>query len=128
MPCSKIVGIVNWAGKATDVIQTKYPSCQAYLNGTSPNQYVVVQATANNGIENSAALLDIIFGMSIWLAIFIHALGIEVYVRPVLFQTGFMQETNSYSCILHLANHNGLSKYRTKSRSKLEWRDLETPG
>jgi hypothetical protein len=80
MPCSKIVGTMAWSGMPSSVAQSKYPTCEAYLNGTSPHQYAVVQANSSGGPENSAALLDISFGMSIWLAILIHAVGIEVYV------------------------------------------------
>lgn len=80
MPCSKIVGTLAWTGTPASVAVSKYPACETYLNGTNPHQYAVVRAVSSGGLENVAALLDIIFGMSVWLAIVIHAVGIEIYV------------------------------------------------
>jgi PPE-repeat protein len=58
-----------------------YPDCIAYYNGTNPGQRVVV--TPNFDSENPieiAAALGVSFGTAGWLALWIHAILIEVYV------------------------------------------------
>jgi hypothetical protein len=58
-----------------------YPDCIAYYNGIHPEQRVVVTPNFNseNPIEIAAAL-GVSFGTAGWLALWIHAMLIEVYV------------------------------------------------
>jgi hypothetical protein len=58
-----------------------YPDCIAYYNGTHLGQRVVVTPNFNseNPIEIAAAL-GVSFGTAGWLALWIHAILIEVYV------------------------------------------------
>tara|TARA_R110002003_G_scaffold154_2_gene13653 strand:- start:171 stop:542 length:372 start_codon:yes stop_codon:yes gene_type:complete len=68
------------------MLLSKYPACAAYANGTDANEVAVVKAnlTGDTGV-NSGAGLGVSFGMALWLALAIHALGVEVYVRlPVI--------------------------------------------
>lgn len=60
-----------------------YPACVPFLNGQG-DPYAVVQAGGAGRPEQIAALLDISFGMTLWLALAIHAIGIEIYVSPLL--------------------------------------------
>ena len=80
MPCQKINAIMTSFGMPTKLVLTMYPTCESALNGTNPNQHAVVPANIVGGPEQAAALLDITFGMSIWMAFVLHAVGIEVYV------------------------------------------------
>ena len=62
-----------------------YPECQAYFNGTNPQQVAIVVASMSNGNPISiAATLGVSFGSAGWLAFWIHAVLVEVYVRPLL--------------------------------------------
>jgi len=67
-------------GIPTQAITGLYPGCLSYMNGTSPNQNVVVHANQNGTPEQVAASLDMSFGMTLWLAFVLHAVGIEIYV------------------------------------------------
>ena len=64
-------------GNATTVYD-KYPQC--HLNSTVGGQ-VVVKASFGPGMDNVISALDIGFGMAAWLALFLHAAGIEIYLR-----------------------------------------------
>lgn len=57
-------------------LKQRYPACAA---GNS-NTRVVVVASTNQGPENIGAALGLSFAMAFWLAIIIHALGIEIYL------------------------------------------------
>lgn len=58
----------------------KYPTCSTFYNGSNPQQQAIVVADFNGGDENVSAAIGLNFGMAIWIAIFIHAIGVEVYV------------------------------------------------
>lgn len=60
----------------------RYPACAAYANGTSPDQVAAVAATFGQGdATNTGAALNVNFGMALWLAVAIHAVGVEVYLH-----------------------------------------------
>jgi hypothetical protein len=85
MPCWHIEGIHQEYGIPEQALPSIYPECIPYLNGTSPNQHVIVHA-GNFGLpETSAAGLHMSFGMILWLALAIYAIGIEIYVGFTLY-------------------------------------------
>lgn len=55
-----------------------YPACQ--LNPLSSIK-VVVPAVSNGQPECLAALMHATFGMSLWVAMALHAVGVEMYLR-----------------------------------------------
>ncbi|KAG9943338.1 hypothetical protein KCU85_g8763, partial [Aureobasidium melanogenum] len=59
-----------------------YPQCADYFNGNAPNLPVIVTAdfSSDNSMELSAAL-GIPFGAAGWLALLLHTLAIETYLR-----------------------------------------------
>lgn len=57
-----------------------YPACEAWYNGTSPDQNIAVKADMNGGVIGAGAALDSSFGVSTWLSFMIHAAGVEIYV------------------------------------------------
>ena len=59
-----------------------YPDCAPYLNGTNPQQQVIVEADYNsaNPLEISASI-GIGFGSAGWLAFWLHAIIVEFYLR-----------------------------------------------
>jgi hypothetical protein len=84
MPCQKIPGIMNSFGMPEQLVLSVYPTCESFLNGTSPNQHAVVPASVAGGPEQAAAPLDMTFGMSIWMA----CLTLEVLVSlPIAWAT-----------------------------------------
>lgn len=58
-----------------------YPSCASFFNMTNPGQEAVVHASMANGVSSEIGVaLGLSFGMALWMALAIHAVGIEVYV------------------------------------------------
>jgi uncharacterized membrane protein len=71
MPCRQIEG----AGGDME----KYMTCRA-----NPDGWTVVHANwsgSTEGIEEVAAVFQITFGMCVWLAYFMHAVGVEIYLH-----------------------------------------------
>lgn len=61
--------------KSNEALLEAYPSCNSSSN------YVAVKADMNAGnAGNAMAALDLSFGMSVWLALALHAIGVEIYV------------------------------------------------
>jgi hypothetical protein len=80
MPCAKIVGIFGRYGIPSQALPQLYPECVPFIKGTSLNQYGIVHAGTFGQPEQAAAVLDMTFGMSMWLALMLHAIGVEIYV------------------------------------------------
>lgn len=57
-----------------------FPQCEAVFSGAS-NRPVVFEADMDGNGINARAALNLTFGASLWLAIFIHVVGVEFYVR-----------------------------------------------
>ena len=77
-PCAKIEATLP----TPHLLLDRYPACAAYANGTSPDQVAAVAATFGEGdATNTGAALNVNFGMALWLAFAIHALGVEVYLH-----------------------------------------------
>jgi hypothetical protein len=64
------------------VVKEFYPQCVA---GVDPaTVYVAVRASVHgNGLSYGSAV-RLTFGMALWVAIVIHIIGVEIYVRPVI--------------------------------------------
>ncbi|KAF7983472.1 hypothetical protein HWV62_21768 [Athelia sp. TMB] len=52
-----------------------YPAC-----ATSPDGYAVVEANFDGNAAEVGAALDAAFPMALWLALFLHGVGVEVYI------------------------------------------------
>lgn len=77
-PCDKIAYMLNNDEQA---VLSRFPGCTAFLDGSSPDQHVVVAASTRGGSSvEAAAMLNTFFGAALWLALAIHAIGIEIYV------------------------------------------------
>ena len=76
-PCVQIDSVLGEDGTLA-----MYPGCSAYYDGSNPDQRVVVSPDfeSENPLEIAAAL-GISFGTAGWLALWIHAIVVEVYVR-----------------------------------------------
>lgn len=77
-PCAKIAATLP----NVHMLLPLYPSCAAFANGSDLN--AVAPVLANLGgktAANSGAALNLTFGMALWLATAIHAVGVEVYLQ-----------------------------------------------
>jgi hypothetical protein len=64
------------------MLLSKYPACAAYADGTNLNEVAAVKADLGGDTgANAGAALGMSFGMALWLAVAIHAIGVEIYVR-----------------------------------------------
>lgn len=78
-PCAKIEATID-----SDVdLVSSYPACASYANGSYPEQVSAVAAKLGGGGDsaNAGAALNMNFGMALWLALMLHAIGIEVYLH-----------------------------------------------
>ena len=76
-PCAQI----DFALGQNDTL-TYYPGCEAFYSGSNPNARVIVTANfmGDNPMETSASLA-IPFGTAGWIALVLHTIAIELYVR-----------------------------------------------
>lgn len=83
-PCIQIDSVLGEDGTLA-----LYPGCSTYYDGSDLDQRVVVSPDfeSENPLEIAAAL-GISFGTAGWLALWIHAIIVEVYVRvPAIIRT-----------------------------------------
>ncbi|KAI1505047.1 hypothetical protein F5X99DRAFT_301863 [Biscogniauxia marginata] len=77
-PCDKI----NFTLGGREATMAAYPGCESFFSGENPSQHVVVTANYNSKDPMQvAASFNTVFGMSAWICIALHAVGIEVYLR-----------------------------------------------
>ena len=60
--------------------EAQYPECKAWYTGENPNQHAIVLADQDGDIGEVSTALGVSFGMAVWLALAIHAIGVEIYV------------------------------------------------
>jgi hypothetical protein len=76
-PCAKI----EFTLPHPETLVSTYPSCAAYANGSDPQGVSAVKADLGGDTEvNVGAGLGVSFGMALWLAVVLHAIGVEVYL------------------------------------------------
>lgn len=76
-PCAQIADTI--AGDM-DLVSA-FPACASYADGSNLNQVSAVLASMDgDSAANAGAALHVSFGMAIWLATVIHAIGVEIYV------------------------------------------------
>ena len=81
--CGKILS--TYADKNMGSLLEEYPVCDSFANGSNPDQVAPVLASfAGNSSGGVGAALNLSFGMALWLALNLHAIGIEVYVSTSL--------------------------------------------
>ncbi|KAK0643165.1 hypothetical protein B0T16DRAFT_429891 [Cercophora newfieldiana] len=67
-------------GSRESVVQ-RFPQCEAYFSGANPDETVAVEADMNGDGANARAALNLTFGAALWVAMFIHVVGVELYIR-----------------------------------------------
>ena len=77
-PCKKIDYI--YKGDEAEVLKS-YPGCSAFYDGSNPAASVMAKADmSGSNVVQIVAAMNMTFGGSIWLALALHAVGIEIYV------------------------------------------------
>jgi len=66
--------------RSADYVGTKYPACLGANATTLEEQLVPVLVFFGSNIEEIGASLKAPFGMSLWIAIFLHGVGVEIYL------------------------------------------------
>jgi hypothetical protein len=74
-PCGKVDFMI---GKEQTL--ERYPDCAGSYDGSHPGQNVLVKGNINGGTDETGATFNLNFGMAVWLALFLHTLGVEIYV------------------------------------------------
>jgi len=77
MPCAKIA---YFYGGSLNATMARYPECGSYFAGEDPDKFAVVKMDLRGDPPNVMALVTSVFGTSLWLALAIHAVGVEIYV------------------------------------------------
>lgn len=81
-PCAQI----NFAVGKRNTLQL-YPICESFFNGTNLDQHAIVEANFSSSNPNEiAASLGIPFGAAGWISFWLHAVAVEIYVRPSLLE------------------------------------------
>lgn len=126
--CAKIEATL----KDPSSLLTDFPGCADYANGSDPEQLAIVRAGLgalnSSGVSNAAnagAGLDVAFGMSLWLALAIHAIGVEIYLHLTPKEAQRLRQV-SYQRQLEAGMHNPGSAGLTADR--LGDADKWTPG
>jgi len=74
--CDEISFVLN----GTDALQNSYPQC-TQAGGNLANVHVAVRAAVNGDKLGLGSSVRVTWGMAMWVAIVIHTLGVETYVR-----------------------------------------------
>ena len=75
MTCGELESIYD----SVEAMQSFYPQCG--LPESTADTMVIVEATFANGQpEQIGASLRMSFGMALWMALFLHAVGVEIYL------------------------------------------------
>jgi uncharacterized membrane protein len=77
MECAKIDYIMEDRNSTL----TEYPDCLSYYDRTDLGRSALVQANFNGSAPQVAASLDLTFGTAMWLALLLHAVGVEIYLQ-----------------------------------------------
>ncbi|EUC54304.1 transmembrane protein, putative [Rhizoctonia solani AG-3 Rhs1AP] len=88
MRCSEIRYLVS-----SDIVSSDFPLCstpEAILNPDS--QYLAVKAAWDEGKLGQSSAIRATFGMSMLLAIFLHCVGVEIYMRATRDESRKLQD------------------------------------
>ncbi|KAI8634029.1 hypothetical protein F5Y19DRAFT_411748 [Xylariaceae sp. FL1651] len=91
-PCDKIDFVLRDKNQVLD----RYPGCTSFYSGENYKQHVAVRADiASPDVVQILTAFNITYGMSSWVAIMIHVVGIELYLRSVAPKIGLERKTTT---------------------------------
>ncbi|KAH7128454.1 hypothetical protein B0J11DRAFT_525003 [Dendryphion nanum] len=77
-PCAQLA----YMHKTEAATLESFPDCRDFFNGINPAKQVMVQASMTSGnVSELAASFGMNFGMAMWIGLWLHAIGVEVYLR-----------------------------------------------
>ncbi|KAL0933763.1 uncharacterized protein CTRU02_210562 [Colletotrichum truncatum] len=78
-PCDQIAFMVEDTNRTLEL----YPACASYFSGENPAQQAVVHADIldSTSAAEAGVAIALPFGMALWLALALHAIGVELYLR-----------------------------------------------
>jgi hypothetical protein len=76
-PCDRLFDI---AANSAEMLLAEFPACSAFLDGDN-TAHAIVNVHFNGTAAQKMAAINLTFGMAGWIALAIHAFGVEVYVR-----------------------------------------------
>ena len=80
-PCDKLNDIAaGIAANGTEMLLSEFPACSTFVNGDL-HAHAIVNVNFNGTPAQKMAAINMTFGMAGWVALAIHAFGVEVYVR-----------------------------------------------
>ena len=82
--------------KTLGALQQAFPQC-AEATGNLSGVHVAIRAAVNGDKLGLGSSVRVTWGMSMWVAIVIHALGVEIYVRTAPYPP--LQQTDNFSII-----------------------------
>lgn len=74
--CAKLLDVI---GDAQELVQ-QYPSCSSLIDGGNLGAVAAVNANFGGSAVELMSAMNMSFGMAGWLALGLHAIGVEVYV------------------------------------------------
>ncbi|KAK4096015.1 hypothetical protein N658DRAFT_502059 [Parathielavia hyrcaniae] len=77
MPCAKVAFL---AGSPQETVQT-FPECDVYFSQQDVSKTVLVPASMLEDGANAIAMMSMAFGPGLWLALVLHAIGVEIYLH-----------------------------------------------
>ena len=105
----------------------QYPACQSFYSGENPEQSVIVPVRMSSRPEEIAAALDVSFGMALWLAMIIHAVGVEIYVGAPLSEMTSDSQLTLHSCDAPLPRQRDCARSLCSDASKPACKRLRRP-
>jgi len=115
-PCAKLLSILN---NATELVE-RFPTCSALVLHSDTKAQAIVKADFADLPLGIMATLNESFGMAGWLALFLHAVGVEIYVGTLAFP--HLSKLTLYSCILRHEKLSGCAKSAANDRWRLATR------
>jgi len=86
--CAKLLDVI---GDAQQLVES-YPSCASLIDANNLQAVTAVKANFGGSVEQLMSAMNITFGMAGWLALGLHAIGVEVYVSHSLSRTRCLDE------------------------------------
>ena len=86
--CAKLLDVI---GDAQQLVES-YPSCASLIDANNLQAATAVKANFGGSVEQLMSAMNITFGMAGWLALGLHAIGVEVYVSHSLSRTRCLDE------------------------------------
>jgi len=74
--CAKLLDVIGDAQQLVD----QYPSCASLIDANNFQAVTAIKADFSGSAEQLMSAMNITFGMAGWLALGLHAMGVEVYV------------------------------------------------